>query len=346
MLLCGGRRYGGAVLIDLLDHLAFALPFAVAHPDAEPDVGDGFDGVGEDLVGVLFEVDAAFDFVEEGFPGEGLVVLGGNHEEGLEVGVVGDGAHVVPGVGVAVAPVVDELAGDDLVFDALDQRGGIEVEGIAVGLVEEAFVVFVNLVGVGDVLLPDLFDEGVDVGAAGEGADVAVEGHVAVGDVVALDEEAHGYVVVGGADGAAALFGAEHLEAVDDVMGEGFAAVGEVAAVDGVGLLEAGGFLAVLVGEDVAGEFLEPGIVGVLVLEVLDDVAGTHVLEDVVRVPGAFDDEVTVVLEPFDQRGGVCLDGALEGGFVGEFIAIESLDGHEGEPGMGVLFHNTVDLIP
>ena len=341
-----GSRPSGLRSIDLLDHLALALPFAVAHPDAEPDVGDGFDGVGEDLVGVLFEVDAAFDFFEEGLAREGLIVLGGDHEEGLEVGVIGDGAHVVPGIGVAVAPVVDEFAGDDLVFDALDQRGGLEVEGIAVGLVEEAFVVFVDLVGVGDVLFPDLLDEGVDVGAAGEGAYIAVEGHVAVGDVVALDEEAHGYVVVGGADGTAAFFGAEHLEAVDDVMGEGFAAVGEVAAVDGVGLLEAGGFLAVFVGQDVGGKLLEAGVIGIRVLEVLDNVAGAHVLEDVVGIPGAFDDEVAVVLEPFHQRGGVGLDGALEGGVVGELIAIESLDGHEGQPGVGVLFHNTVDLIP
>ena len=309
-------------------------------------MGDGFDGVGEDLVGVLLEVDAAFYFLEELFAGEGLVVLGGNHEEGLQIRIIGNRAHVVPRVGIAVAPVVDEFAGDDFVFDALDQRGGREVERVAVGFVEEAFVVFVDLVGIGDVLLPDFFDLGMDVGAVGEGAAIAMERHVAVGDVVTLDEEAHGYVVVGGADGAAAFFGSEHFEAVDDVMGEGLAAVGEVAAFDGVGLFEAGGFLAVLVGEDVAGELFEPGIVGVLVLEVLDDVAGAHVLEDVVRIPGAFNDEVTVVLEPFDQRGRIGLDGALEGGVVGEFVAIESLDGHEGEPGVGVLFHNTVDLIP
>ena len=220
------------------------------------------------------------------------------------------------------------------------------MEGVAVGLVEETFVVFVDLEGVGDELFPDFFDVGVDVGAAGEGADVAVQGHVAVGDVVALDEEAHGDVVVGGADGTAALFGAEHLQAVDNVMGEGFAAVGEVAAVDGVGLLEAGGFLAVFVGQDVGGKLLEAGVIGIRVLEVLDNVAGAHVLEDVVGIPGAFDDEVAVVLEPFHQRGGVGLDGALEGGVVGELIAIESLDGHEGQPGVGVLFHNTVDLIP
>lgn len=341
-----GSQPSGLRSIDLFDHLAFALPFAVAHPHPQPDVGDGFDGVGEDLVGVFFEVDAAFDLCKEFLAGEGLVVAGGDHEVGLEVGVVGDGAHVVPGVGVAVAPVVDEFAGLDLFFNALDQRSGLEVEGVAVGLVEETFVVFVDLEGVGDVLFPDFFDVGVDVGAAGEGADVAVQGHVAIGDVVALDEEAHGDVVVGGADGAAALFCAEHLQAVDDVMGEGFAAVGEVAAVDGVGLLEAGGFLAVLVGQDVGGEFLEACVIGIRVLEVFDNVAGAHVLEDMVGVPGAFDDEVAVVLEPFHQRGGVGLDGALEGGVVGEFIAIESLDGHEGQPGVGVLFHNTVDLIP
>lgn len=327
--------------VNLLDHLAFPLPFAVAHPDAEPDVGDGFDGIGEDFIGVLFEVDAAFDLFKEFLAGKGLVVAGGDHEVGLEVGVVGQGAHVVPGIAVAVAPVVDEFAGDDFVFDALDELRGLEMEGIAVGLVEEPLVVLVDLEGVGDVLLPDLFDIGVDVGSAGERADIAVQGHVAVGDVVALDEEAHGNVVVGGADGAAALFGAEHLQAVDDVMGEGFATVGEVAAVDGVGLLEAGRFLAVFVGQDVGRKFLETGIIGICVLEILDNVAGAHVLEDMVGIPGAFDDEVAVVLEPFHQCGGISLDGALEGGVVGELVAIESLDGHEGQPGMGVLFHNT-----
>ena len=56
---------------------------------------------------------------------------------------------------------------------------------------------------------------------------------MAVGNVVAEDEEAHGDVVVGGGERTAAVLHAQDLEVVDDAVGDGLAAVGAVAAFDG-----------------------------------------------------------------------------------------------------------------
>ena len=67
---------------------------------------------------------------------------------------------------------------------------------------------------------------------------VAVQGHVAVGNVVAEDKEHHGDVVAGGCNGAALFFAGEHFEIVNNAMAKGFAAVCAVAAIDAVGLAE------------------------------------------------------------------------------------------------------------
>ena len=61
--------------------------------------------------------------------------------------------------------------------------------------------------------------------------------------------------------------------------------------------------------------------------------AGGHIFEDFVGIPRAFDNEVAVVVEPFDEALGV-----LAVGF-GNVGVLESFDGHECQPGVGILFH-------
>ena len=79
---------------------------------------------------------------------------------------------------------------------------------------------------------------------------------------------------------------------------------------------------------------------------VLHDVTGLHVLEHVVGVPSTLDDEVAVVLEPFDQGLGFLADvvaDAFDNGLVfGGGDDLQSFDSHEGYPRMGVFFHSTV----
>lgn len=64
-----------------------------------------------------------------------------------------------------------------------------------------------------------------------------MQGHVAVGHIVAQDEEPHGDVVACGGDGAASVLVVKHLEVIDDAVRDGLATVGTVAALELVGLV-------------------------------------------------------------------------------------------------------------
>ena len=154
-----------------------------------------------------------------------------------------------------------------------------------------------------------------------------------VGDVVAEDEEAHGNVVVGGGERTAAVLHAQDLEVVDDAVGDGLAAVGAVAAFDGELLFVKIRLLSQGVEFHCSGEFLEFSGFGTGGGTVFDDVAGGHVLKHFVGIPRAFDDEVAIVVEPFYETVGVLLE------LFGDGTILESFDGHEGQPGVGILFH-------
>ncbi len=109
--------------------------------------------------------------------------------------------------------------------------------------------------------------------------------HVAVGYIVAQNEEPHRYMVACGRYGAAALFGSEHLEAIHYAVRNRLATVGAVAALYDEGLFVHIRFLSQRVEFHGLGQFLE------LLLSisggwfVFDDVTGRHVLKHLVGIP-------------------------------------------------------------
>ena len=68
------------------------------------------------------------------------------------------------------------------------------------------------------MVFPFLLNRAVDAFLVGEGAVVAVQRHVAVGHIVAEDEEPHGEVVARRGDGASAFLFIKHLEIVDNAV--------------------------------------------------------------------------------------------------------------------------------
>ena len=218
-------------------------PAAVAGPDVEPYAGDRVDGIAEDVLAVFVEALVGLGGFEYFFGEIFFVIAFGYEAVRHEVGVFGDGTHIVPGVAVACAPAVEVFAVEEVVFDSLNQRRGLFGQGVAVGGVEKAVVGGVDGVGVFDLGVPLCFDKAVYVLPRREGTAVAVQRHVAVGNVVAKDEKAHGNVIACGGNGVASVFHAENLEAVDDAVGNGFAAVGTVASFNDEGLLIEVGFL-------------------------------------------------------------------------------------------------------
>ena len=139
----------------------------------------------------------------------------------------------------------------------------------------------------------------------GERTGVAMQGHVAVGNVVAENEEPHGDMVARGGDGAPPFFVMEHLEVVDDAVGQGFAAVGAVAAFDIVGLVEQWRIFRHQPIDGVRhGQLAERCVWPIFGGAKFYDMAGTHVFEDFVGVPGSLNDKIAVFFEPLDQRLG------------------------------------------
>ena len=105
---------------------------------------------------------------------------------------------------------------DDVVLHCQNKRGGLGLQRIACGVVEEPVVGDVDVIRLAHLLVPFGFDNAVDVGSRREGTAVAMQRHVAVGYIVAENEEAHGYVVVSRRKGATPLLHAKNLEIVDD----------------------------------------------------------------------------------------------------------------------------------
>ena len=129
------------------------------------------------------------------------------------------------------------LARGYVVLDIQNEGCRFEWQGIAIGVVEEAVVVLVNLVGLVDLVFPFLLDGSVDAFLVGEWTTVAMQRHVTVGNVVAEDEETHGDVVARGSNGTASVLAVQHLEIINDAVGNGFATVGAVASNAFVGLV-------------------------------------------------------------------------------------------------------------
>jgi len=213
-------------------------PVAVLDPDVEPDSSDGIDGVAKDHGTVHFEILAPFSFFGELLHGLGIAEVLRNQEIREQVGILGDCAHEIPHVVVLAAPTVHVLSFGDFGFYVGGECTSGNRERVTVRVVEESVVVFIDFVGLGDKIFPLLFDAAVDILFVGIRAGIAVQRHVAVGNVVAEDKEHHGDVVAGGGDGAALFFAGEHFEVVDNAMANCFAAVCAVAAVDAVGLAE------------------------------------------------------------------------------------------------------------
>ena len=119
-------------------------------------------------------------------------------------------------------------------------------------------------------------------------------------------------------------------------MGDGFHPVGKVVVLVGEdeGLASHRCVLREIGNPGCSGQGIEAGFRCIGGFE-LQHVAVGHILDDVVGIPGSFDDVVVVAHEPGDQVLGVLAVGVEQlqtGGF-------QSPDGHVGDPGMSVFFH-------
>ena len=145
-------------------------------------------------------------------------------------------------------------------------------------------------------------------------------------------------MVVRGADRAAFLLCLKHLEIIHDIVGDGLAAVSQVSVLDGERFAVQGGFLPLRIAHERGRQFLEDIVLGIRVRNILDDVARTHVLEYLIRIPGPFNHIIPIVLEPTDER--FRMFRQLRVGLRGEIDKFQALHRHEGQPGVRVLFHN------
>lgn len=208
-------------------------------------------------------------------------------------------------------------------------------ERVALFVVEEALVVAVDAVETHHLLLPHLLDCGVQVkGADVPGAGVTVHGHMGVGDVVAQHEEHEGGVVVGGGKGGTLGFALHDAQAVNHGVGEGFTALREIVLVlEGVGAVVVGGGAPGAVKERGGGQHAEFEFGRIVHGCDFQNVGSAVVFDDLIRVPGAADDTVLVVVEPVDEVVG---EGAVG---VGQRGAAQAFNGFKGDPGVRVLFH-------
>ena len=314
-------------------------PLAVFDPDAEPDAGDGVDGIAKYHLAVFVEVLTPLGLLHELL--HGLGVLEGLRNEVVreQVGVLRNGTHKVPCVVVVASPTMGVFACGYIILNIHDEGCRFEWQGITVWIVEEAVVVLVNLVGLINLVFPLLFDGSVDAFLVGEWTTVAMQRHVTVGYVVTEDEETHGNVVACGSDWTASVLAVQHLEVVDDAVGNGLATVGAIASNAFVGLVEQWrGFPHQFIDAMSGGKFVEGGIRTVLSGLVFDDVAGGHVLEHLIRIPSSLDYEVTIVLEPSDKCFSFLADifaDTFDNGFVvsgGDDF--QSFDSHKSYPSM------------
>lgn len=284
----------------------------------------------------------------------GGVKAGGEPGVGQQVAPAADGVHVIEHT-VELGCTVIEVkgAGGEGVADFLEDGvlilrsvGGAVVAQAreALGRVSEARVGAVNVKEAHHFFIPFLLDRGMEIEGAGgagpqlRGALVAVHGHVGVGDVVGEHEEDEGDVVAGGGEGGTLLLGFLDLEVVDDGVGEGLAALGQVAL--GVGLEGLAVERGVLAGLREQRGLLQRregpggGITGGG--GVLHDMAGAVVFEDEVGVPGAVNDAVAVVHEEIDQTFGIGLVLGVKHG------VLQPFDGFERDPRMGEFFHDSL----
>lgn len=256
-----------------------------------------------------------------------------------QVGVLADGQHVLTHVAVALAVCNLEVARGEFVLHGFEY-GRVVVRVVAqqrvvLLVVEEALVVAVDAVETHHLLLPHLLDSGMQVkGADVPGAGVTMHRHVGVGGVVAQHEEHEGGVVVGGGKGGTLGFALHDAQAVNHGVGEGFTAFGQVVLVlEGVGAVVQWGAAPGAVEERVGGQHAEFEFGRVVHGCDLQNVGGAVVFDDLIRVPGAADDAVLVVVEPLDEVVG---EGAV---VVSERCAAQAFNGFKGDPGVRVLFH-------
>ena len=178
-----------------LNSKLFLQPTLILHPHMQPNTGHRLDGIEEDHAAVFFEVLAPLGLLHE----IGHVLLGGKllrDEIGSEgIGVLRHGPHIGECAAALATPSVDVFLGGQFFLDVEHQRRGLERERIALRVVEEAVVVPVEVVRLGDLVLPFLLDVAVYVGVLREGTGIAVQRHVTVGHIMAQDEETHGDVV-------------------------------------------------------------------------------------------------------------------------------------------------------
>ena len=212
-------------------------PLLIFDPDAKPDAGDGVDGITENHLAVFVEVLTPLGLLHEFL--HGLRVLESLRNEVVreQIGVLRNGTHEVPCVVVVASPTMSVLACGYIILDIHNERCRFEWQGIAIGVVEETVVVLINLVGLVDLVFPLLFNGSVDAFLVGEWTTVAMQRHVTVGYVVAEDEETHGDVVSRGSDWTTSVLAVQHLEVVDNAVGNGLATVGTVASNAFVGLV-------------------------------------------------------------------------------------------------------------
>ena len=137
-------------------------------------------------------------------------------------------AHIIPCAGVSVSPSMDILTFCNLILHVFQKRRLLQWQRIAIRVVEETVVISVDFIRLFYLVFPLLLYYAMHPLLIAERAVVAMERHVAVGDIMAEDEKTHRYMVVGGSYRTSTVFLLQHLKIVDDAVGDRLATVSAV----------------------------------------------------------------------------------------------------------------------
>ena len=101
-------------------------PFSIFDPDAEPDAGDGVDGITKYHLAVFVEVLTPFGLFHELLHRLRVLEGVGNEVVREQIGVLGNGTHEIPCVAVVASPAVDIFPCGHFVFHIQHKGRGIE----------------------------------------------------------------------------------------------------------------------------------------------------------------------------------------------------------------------------
>ena len=124
----------------------------------EPDTRKRIDGIAKDHDTVLVKITPPLRLFHKLLNSLSVLERFRNQVVGEHIGVLGNNTHEIPGVVVAGTPAMCIFSRFYIMFHIQNELGRIEMERVAIGIIEESVVGLVNLIGLVDLVLPFLLD--------------------------------------------------------------------------------------------------------------------------------------------------------------------------------------------